>query len=130
MTGFTSFNAAIAGKWLQLLKEISPGTDRIALMYNPTTAPFAIFLPVMQAEAPRMGVTLSEIRIGDEAAIENALAQFANTPRGACRHAGRFHHTASGHDLQDYHPASLADDVPASRVCRGWRVDVVRIEFR
>lgn len=83
MTGFTSFNAAIAGKWLQLLKEISPGTDRIALMYNPTTAPFAIFLPVMQAEAPRMGVTLSEIRIGDEAAIENALAQFANIPRGA-----------------------------------------------
>jgi putative tryptophan/tyrosine transport system substrate-binding protein len=82
ITGFTSFNAAIAGKWLQLLKEISPGIDRVAVMYNPTTAPYAIFLPVMQAVAPQIGVTLIDVRVGDVAAIESALAQFANALRG------------------------------------------------
>src|SRR5437660_7147316 len=41
ITGFTSFNAEIAGKWLQLLKEISPDLERIVAIYNPETAPYA-----------------------------------------------------------------------------------------
>ena len=45
ITGFTSFNAEIAGKWLQLLKEISPGIESVVVIYNPDTAPYAIFLP-------------------------------------------------------------------------------------
>ena len=52
ITGFTSFNAAIAGKWLQLLKEISPGIERVVVIYNPDTAPHAIFLPVMDCGSP------------------------------------------------------------------------------
>ena len=83
ITGFTSFNAAIAGKWLQLLKEISPGIDRIAVMYNPSTAPYSIFLPVMQVVAPQIGVSLIPLLVGDEAAIETALADFvANSGAG------------------------------------------------
>jgi putative ABC transport system substrate-binding protein len=53
ITGFTSFNAAIAGKWLQLLKEIAPSTDRVVVIYNPDTAPYRIFLPVMETVAPK-----------------------------------------------------------------------------
>jgi putative ABC transport system substrate-binding protein len=53
ITGFTSFNADIAGKWLQLLREISPATTRAAVMFNPHTAPHAIFLPVMKTLAPQ-----------------------------------------------------------------------------
>lgn len=81
-TGFTSFNAAIAGKWLQLLKQISPGIGRIAVMYNPSTAPHAIFIPVMQAVAPQIGVTLIEITVGDKAAIEAAFGNFAGASVG------------------------------------------------
>ena len=33
-TGFNSSNTEIAGKWLQLLKEISPGIDRVVVIYN------------------------------------------------------------------------------------------------
>jgi putative tryptophan/tyrosine transport system substrate-binding protein len=47
ITGFTSFNAAIAGKWLQLLKEIAPATDRVIVIYNPDTAAYRIFVPVI-----------------------------------------------------------------------------------
>jgi putative ABC transport system substrate-binding protein len=82
ITGFTSFSAAIAGKWLQLLKEVSPGIDRIAVMYNPSTAPHAIFLPVMQVVAPRIGVTLIQIPVGDMATIEAALGNFVGTSGG------------------------------------------------
>jgi ABC-type uncharacterized transport system substrate-binding protein len=57
ITGFTSFNGEIAGKWLQLLKEVSPATTRATVIFNPKTAPYAIFLPVMQAVAPQIGIS-------------------------------------------------------------------------
>jgi putative ABC transport system substrate-binding protein len=82
ITGFTSFNAATAGKWPQLLKEISPAIDRIAVMYNPTVAPYSIFLPVMQVVAPQIGVTLIPAPVGDGAAIEAALGNFVTTSGG------------------------------------------------
>jgi putative ABC transport system substrate-binding protein len=81
-TGFTSFNAAIAGKWLQLLKEISPGIRRIAIIYNPSTAPHAIFLPVMRSVAPQIGVSLTELAVADKAAIEDGLGKFASAADG------------------------------------------------
>jgi putative tryptophan/tyrosine transport system substrate-binding protein len=48
ITGFTSFNAPIAGKWLELLKEVSPGTERAGVIFNPKTSPYTIFLPTME----------------------------------------------------------------------------------
>lgn len=81
-TGFTSFNAAIAGKWLQLLKEISPGIRRIAVIYNPSTAPHSIFLPLMRNVAPQIGVSLTELPVADKAAIEDGLGKFASAADG------------------------------------------------
>jgi putative tryptophan/tyrosine transport system substrate-binding protein len=78
MTGFTSFNADIAGKWLQLLKEISPSIERVLVIYNPDTAPFGIFLPVMETVAPQIGLTLVRAPVKDKAAIESAIGEFAS----------------------------------------------------
>jgi putative ABC transport system substrate-binding protein len=80
ITGFTSFNAEIAGKWLQLLKEISPDLERIVAIYNPETAPYAIFLPVMEVVAPQIGITLIRAPVGDKAGIENAITKIAGAP--------------------------------------------------
>jgi len=35
LTGFTTDNSALGGKWVELLKEIVPRTKRVALMFNP-----------------------------------------------------------------------------------------------
>ena len=52
ITGFTNFEASIGGKWLQLLKEADPRIVRIAIIYNPQTAPFAaLFLRSVQSAA-------------------------------------------------------------------------------
>jgi putative ABC transport system substrate-binding protein len=83
ITGFTSFNAEIAGKWLQLLKEISPGIERVVVIYNPDTAPYAIFLPVMEAVAPQIAVTLLRAPVRDQAAIESTINGLASAPGSA-----------------------------------------------
>jgi putative ABC transport system substrate-binding protein len=80
ITGFTSFNAEIAGKWLQLLKEIAPATERVLAIYNPETAPYAIFFPVLETVAPQIAVTLLRAPVGDQAAIESAIEGLAATP--------------------------------------------------
>ena len=40
-TGFTNIEGSMAGKWLELLKQIAPGVNRVALLFNPATAPYA-----------------------------------------------------------------------------------------
>jgi len=82
-TGFVSFSAAIAGKWLQLLKEVAPSAARICVLYNPDTAPYAIFYPVMEAIAPGLGMTLIRSPVRDKEAIENAIGKIAAAPYGA-----------------------------------------------
>ena len=39
-TGFTIMEPTIAGKWLELLKEIAPRISRAAFLFNPATTPF------------------------------------------------------------------------------------------
>ena len=41
VTGFVTIEPSMAGKWLELLKEIAPHLERAAFLYNPATAPFA-----------------------------------------------------------------------------------------
>jgi putative ABC transport system substrate-binding protein len=80
ITGFTSFNAPIAGKWLELVKELSPGTTCIGIIYNPRTAPHAIFLPVMQDIGPKLGIAVAPMPVSDQTAIESAVGSLAREP--------------------------------------------------
>jgi putative ABC transport system substrate-binding protein len=40
LTGFISIEATMAGKWLQMIREIAHGTRLVELMYNPDTTPY------------------------------------------------------------------------------------------
>lgn len=83
ITGFASFNGPIAGLWLQQLKQIAPATRRAAVLYNPDTAPHALFWPTLESTAPTVGVTLLRATVRDAAAIESAIAAAAGAPGGA-----------------------------------------------
>jgi putative ABC transport system substrate-binding protein len=58
VTGFINFEPTMAGKWLELLKEIAPRISRVALLFNPATAPFVteIYLNPFKAAAVSFGV--------------------------------------------------------------------------
>jgi putative ABC transport system substrate-binding protein len=83
ITGFASFEPAIGGKWLQLPKEVSPGVRRVAVLYNPDTAPHALFIPTLEAAAQAMAVTLMKTPSRDAATIESDLDALAREPGGA-----------------------------------------------
>jgi putative tryptophan/tyrosine transport system substrate-binding protein len=63
ITGFTNFESKIGGKWLQLLKEVDPRIARVAIIFNPQTAPFAgLFLRSVEAAAPGLRSRLRRCR--------------------------------------------------------------------
>jgi putative ABC transport system substrate-binding protein len=83
-TGFTNFEPAMGGKWLGLLKEISPQLARVALIFNPVTAPGAgsYYLRALEVVAPSFGVELVAAKVHDAAEVEAAVASFAREANG------------------------------------------------
>ena len=58
-TGFVNMEDSMSGKWLQLLKEVAPRTEKVAFLFNPTTAPyFDYYLSALKAAAQSFGVTV------------------------------------------------------------------------
>jgi hypothetical protein len=56
------------GKWLQLLKEIAPRVTRVAVIFNPDTAPFAPPLNrAIETAAPSFGMTVTLAPVHDDA---------------------------------------------------------------
>jgi putative ABC transport system substrate-binding protein len=83
ITGFTSFDAALMGKWLQLLKEVAPRVTRIAVIFNPDIAPSApLYIRAIEAAAPTFGMTVALDPVHDDAGIEEAVAILAREPGG------------------------------------------------
>jgi putative tryptophan/tyrosine transport system substrate-binding protein len=75
ITGFINVEASIAGKWLELLKEIAPRTKRAGLMFNPATATyFDYYREPFEAAARASGVMPILLPVGDVADIERAFA--------------------------------------------------------
>src|SRR5262249_47937215 len=57
ITGFTTFEPEMGGKWLEVLKEIAPRVTRVALVFNPATQPaYAMFLRSIETAAPSFAV--------------------------------------------------------------------------
>jgi putative tryptophan/tyrosine transport system substrate-binding protein len=84
VTGFTNFEGSIGGKWLQLLKEVDPRISRVAMIYNPQTAPFGrLFLRSVQSAAPVLSLQAVDLPVETTSDIETALAAFAREKGGS-----------------------------------------------
>ena len=82
ITGFTPFEYSLAGKWVELLKQIAPYVTRAAVIRDPTRGYGIGQFAVVQAVAPSLGMELSPINAPDVSEIESAIAEFARSPNG------------------------------------------------
>jgi putative tryptophan/tyrosine transport system substrate-binding protein len=76
MTGFINIEAAMGGKWLELLKEAAPRLRRVTSMFNPRTAPGkgAFFQAAFEAAASALAIDAATAQVHSEAEIETAIA--------------------------------------------------------
>jgi putative tryptophan/tyrosine transport system substrate-binding protein len=83
VTGFMTMEPTLAGKWLELLKEIAPRVARVALLFNPATAPYAEnYLNSFKAAAASFAVEAIAAPVRDTSALESAIAGQAREPNG------------------------------------------------
>src|SRR5262249_13787963 len=79
ITGYINVEAAMGGKWLELLKEVAPRVQRVGVLYNPPTAPGGgrYFLPSVETAARYLGISLMIAPVHSDAEIEEAIASLA-----------------------------------------------------
>jgi putative ABC transport system substrate-binding protein len=83
LTGFTDYEYSMGGKWLELLKEISPDVMHITFLFNPDAAPFAKhYIQSAQDAAGRLSVTLSGEGVRDTEMLERVIATLGSAPNG------------------------------------------------
>jgi len=75
VTGFTVLRASIAGKYLEMLKEMAPQLARVAIMYNPNSVPDdgKFFSRPFIASATKFKVRPITAEVHDPSEIENAI---------------------------------------------------------
>jgi ABC-type uncharacterized transport system substrate-binding protein len=83
LTGFTSFEFSIGTKWLEALKQTAPRVTRVALVFNPQSAPFAdLFLQPVEAAAPSFSVAPIVAAVRDPADVDRVFDALAREPNG------------------------------------------------
>jgi putative ABC transport system substrate-binding protein len=79
-TGFMNSEPALSGKWLELLKEVAPGVNRVLVLLNSGSDANLIALRAIEAAAPSLGVQVSSGTVRDASEIESAIEGIARTP--------------------------------------------------
>lgn len=80
-TGTANFEPSMAGKWIELLKSVSLQLTRLAIPFNPASAPYAdIYLKYFRSAAPSLGVEVLAPAIADLAALDGFCAAQVGNP--------------------------------------------------
>jgi putative tryptophan/tyrosine transport system substrate-binding protein len=83
ITGFTTYEYSMVGKWLEILKEISPSTSRVLLLLNPENVPqWTGYTRFSKSLAEGRGIEIDPgpVRNGDE--IEGRIEAFSRKQNG------------------------------------------------
>jgi putative ABC transport system substrate-binding protein len=81
ITGFVNLEPSVSGKYLELLKEVAPHVVRVAIFYNPATAPYhEIYLKPFRAAAAALGIEAIATPVRDLAELDSVMAEQAQKP--------------------------------------------------
>ena len=82
ITGFTSVEPAMAGKWVELLKQVAPAIKRVALLDDPATPLAGLFARTFADAAAALAIESIILPVRDDAEIDRAIDDFARQPTG------------------------------------------------
>lgn len=83
VTGFPAFVDTMAGKWLELVKEIAPRVTRVGFIHHPSVAPHRGLVSAAQTAAPALSLNLIPLAVLNPDDIMRAVERFAPGEPGA-----------------------------------------------
>ncbi len=75
ITGETFIGTDLAPKWVEILKELSPKSSRLAFLATSATAPEVAFFKVMQPVAEKAGMTIRFVDVSDPKDFDGAFKE-------------------------------------------------------
>jgi putative ABC transport system substrate-binding protein len=81
-TGFTGFESNMGAKWLELLKEIAPRVERVAVLRDPASPQGLGQLGAIQTAAHSAGIDVRPINMRDADEIERDVISFVRGSNG------------------------------------------------
>ena len=84
VTGFTNVEASLGGKWLEVLKEISPAVKRVAIIFDPTTSPGGgtYYSQLVESAAASIAIKAIPAPVHNPGDIERTIAALAQEQHG------------------------------------------------
>lgn len=82
VTGFMLFEYSLSGKWLELLKQIVPGTTQAAVLRDAANPAGIAQFGAIRSTASSIGVDITPIDVHDNTEIERNIADFARSGNG------------------------------------------------
>jgi putative tryptophan/tyrosine transport system substrate-binding protein len=82
VTGFAQYEPGLAGKWLELLKQIAPKIVRAAVVHDPTQPTAPAYLRSLEASASSEGTELERLPARNAEELESVIAAFASKANG------------------------------------------------
>jgi putative tryptophan/tyrosine transport system substrate-binding protein len=74
-TGFAAYEASLGGKWIEVLREVFPALNRVAIVYEPLTAPYmGSIVSSVVAAGPAFAVAVNDAPIRNVGELESAIA--------------------------------------------------------
>jgi putative tryptophan/tyrosine transport system substrate-binding protein len=81
ITGFINIEGSVAGKWVELMREVAPSVSRVGVLYNPDSAPYAKFyIDAFRAAAAALSISPVEGPVHSAAEIEAFIARLGGDP--------------------------------------------------
>jgi putative ABC transport system substrate-binding protein len=77
VTGFSQYEYVIAGKWLELLKQISPSITRASVIHDPVNPASAGYIRAIQGVAAPLGVQVTPAPVRNEDDVDRAVGALA-----------------------------------------------------
>jgi putative ABC transport system substrate-binding protein len=82
ITGFTNFEPAMGGKWLEVLREAVPAMTTTLVLMHPETAAHQQFWRAIEQVAGPLHIEATPAGVHNAEEIERAIAEFATRPNG------------------------------------------------
>jgi putative ABC transport system substrate-binding protein len=83
ITGFSAYDPPMAGKWLEMLAQMTPPITRVAVLYNEATAPYSgKMLHSLEGAAPSFHLAVEPVPVDDDAGVDAAMAAIARRGQG------------------------------------------------
>jgi putative ABC transport system substrate-binding protein len=83
ITGFSVFEFSLGTKWVEVLKQIAPGTRRVTAIFNPETAPYyGMYLRSIEAATSAIAVELIGAQVHNEDDISSIIRKVGSEPNG------------------------------------------------